>query len=558
MMKRTILFSALLALSLFPRLLSAQTFEWAHSGSSSVIATAAGLATDSKGFIYATGTFYGNIEIGSTKLTAIGRDVYVAKYDVQGNALWAKRAGGERDEFSYAIAVDKNGDCIICGSFYDHITFGGDTITSRGQHDIFIAKYSTNGDLIWAKTAGGKYADHAVTLSLDKSGNIYVGGFFKDTMWFGSNVTITTKRNQTFDMFIAKFNPSGDISWAKEISGSPYYYTPDDGLAIVAEPNGSLYVVGSFQQSAQFDTTIITNNASYGFFLAEYSATGKLVTLKSSSKDGSMITGRRITIDKKGNLYIAGTYTVNAIFGDHSLISNNLGNMELFVTKYDPKLNVEWAQTSSGFGMKQPTAITTDEDGNLLVAGLFRDTAIFGPSTISTAGTESYFLVKYDIAGKPLWAKQGGRHGASSAHGLALDKQGNVYLQGKFTDTAEFGRNRLIANLSTQDFSLAKLSPRMLLKEKKIADVLPAEFKFVSCDINKSSALVRFTLPKPAFVTLGIYSEVGDVMESYIEGQREAGVYEDVLDIKGIGSGEYYCRLQGGRDKQTKKITISH
>jgi hypothetical protein len=534
--------------------LEAQTFEWAHSAETSLIALGTCVATDAHGNVYMTGTFLGKAHFGDIELTGEGRDIFLVKYDTKGKVLWAQRAGSRTDDFAHALAIDKDGNCIVVGSFLGKINFGTDTLVSAGQNDIFIAKYDPKGKLLWAKRAGGNSSDHATTIALDKNGNSYIGGFFKDTMWFSADLSVVSKRASAFNMFIAKYDNKGNPQWAKQIGGSNYF--SQDGIAVASEPNGTMYVTGFFQTDAQFDTAKFLNHGTYGLFLAKYEPSGKLVWAKSTSKDGSMITGRAVTADKKGNIFVTGTYTATAVFDTITAASKNLGNADVFLAKYNPAGRIIWLRTTTSFGTKQPYAVEVDAEGSPYIGGMFRDSATFGGSTLTGIGSDIFFLVKYNASGQELWAKQGGRHGTSTIKCVTLDKTGNVFITGNFTDTAEFGKAHIKALANTQDVFIAKLTPQLIIKEKKLADLPERDFQFISCEVSGRSALVKFSIPKPSFISLGFYNEVGDIAESFIEGQRDAGVYEEKLELKNISPGEYYCRLQAGPDKLTKKVIV--
>jgi len=552
MRKYTILFLLLFVIS---GRSSAQVFEWARSGASSVLATGSAIATDGHGNIYAMGTFFGKQQFGSTALTAEARDVYLVKYNPQGKVLWAKHAGSSGDDFGNAIAVDKAGNCEIGGSFVGTMYLDGDTLISRGQQDMFIARYNSNGKLLWAHSAGGANADHAMTMSLDEDGNTYIAGFFKDSIWFGADVMIGTKKNATFSVFLAKYDEDGKIEWAKETGGANYY-SPGEGLQIASDPDGDTYITGYFQTEANFDGEVIKNHGTFGLFIAKYNSSGKLKWVKSSSKDGSMIVGKAIALDAKGNVYVTGTFTQTAVFDTITEVSKNLGNAEMFLAKYTSKGNIIWLRRTTGFGMKSPNAIAIDAEGNPIVAGMFHDTAIFGATTCSSDGSECFFIVKYSAKGDPVWARQGGKHGKTFAKAIGIDRSGDVYMTGNYSDTADFGKARLKAAEQTQDAFFVKLSPRLVVSETKLPDSITADLQMLSCEVNGKFALVKFSMPRPAFVTLRLIDEVGDVAEAYIEGQREAGVYEEKIDLVGIVAGDYYCRLQAGMDKATKKITV--
>lgn len=537
----------------------AQTFEWARTSNTTVITTGGAIAADGDGNSYVTGSFFGKCSFGDFELNAEGRDIYLTKYDAQGKALWAKRAGGKADDFGNAVAVDGEGNCFLAGSFGLTVSFGTESVTAKGQHDIFVAKYDTKGDLLWCKQAGGYYDDHAMAISLDKAGNSYVAGYFKDTIWFSPDAMLATGKGiSALGMFLAKYDSKGKFLWAKQMGGVNYQ-TQNEGLAIATDRSGMTYVTGYYQIEATFEEKKLANRGTFALFTAKYDSDGKVLWVQSSSTNASSVIGKGIALDKKGNCYVSGTFTSSATFDTITAISRNLGFPDIFLAKYNSNGTIIWVRTSGGFGAKSLYAGAVDDDGNPYLIGTFRDTAAFGNITLTGAGMENIFLVKYDPSGEVQWGKQMGRHGMLLGKSLSLDDDGNVFITGNFTDTADFGKAHLRAKENTQDVFIAKLSPVSIVKEKKLPEVPSAEFEFISFDHESGSrnATAKFSIPGSSFILLQVDDEMGAVAESYIEGEREAGVYEAKLDLKNFKEGgDYYCRLQAGKEKRTKKLVM--
>jgi len=191
---------------------------------------------DGLGNSYVTGGFtgsptFGGGEANETTLTSPGgitEDIFVAKYDPDGNLIWARQTGGPTSsagyyvvENGYGIAVDGSGNSYVTGNFWGSAIFGaGDanetTLTSAGDWDIFVAKYDSGGNLIWAKRAGASNSDEAYGIAVDDLGNSYVTGRFNGSATFGAGeANETTLDSAGFDgSFVAKFStdvPTFDV-----------------------------------------------------------------------------------------------------------------------------------------------------------------------------------------------------------------------------------------------------------------------------------------------------------------------------------------------------------
>ena len=127
--------------------------------------------------------YFDTISIKSNK----ARDGFIAKYDPDGHAIWAKNFGGSVSaDQANDVVVDSAGNVYTCGmsagiSNFNGITVNCDTVDSWKNgitSDVIVAKYSPAGNIIWAKNFGGHNTDDAYALALDGMGNLYVTGYF--------------------------------------------------------------------------------------------------------------------------------------------------------------------------------------------------------------------------------------------------------------------------------------------------------------------------------------------------------------------------------------------
>ena len=153
----------------------APNWVWAKSAGGASAEYGQGTAADAVGNIYLVGT---------NTLTNNGDfDVFITKYDAAGNVLWAHSAGGSAMDYGYGIATDHAGNVYITGWFNSTtITFGAFTLTNAGTGpDIFLVKYDSTGNVVWAKRAGGTAGDTGYSVATDADCNVYVTGEFQST-----------------------------------------------------------------------------------------------------------------------------------------------------------------------------------------------------------------------------------------------------------------------------------------------------------------------------------------------------------------------------------------
>src|SRR5688572_21766921 len=132
---------------------------------------------------------------------------------------WARKAGSGESEQGRAIAADANGNIYVAGYFSETTSFGTTNLVSSGTEDVFVAKYTPSGALLWARRAGGNEYDEGRGIAVDASGNVYVTGLFQNTASFpGTNLS----SSGASDVFVAKYNTQGTLLWARKAGGNGY------------------------------------------------------------------------------------------------------------------------------------------------------------------------------------------------------------------------------------------------------------------------------------------------------------------------------------------------
>jgi hypothetical protein len=166
-----------------------------------------GPSTDEFGNVYFTGYFKDQVKFGSITLNGSGNtDAFIAKYDPNGNALWAKKYAGIYEDFGNGSAVDQSRQLVYFTGMFDYrADFDTINVYSAGNRDVWIAAVDYSGDIQWLKTAGGSGRDAGYALAVDTSGNIYCTGFSNDTAYFGSGVI---QGYPLADYFVTKLSPA--------------------------------------------------------------------------------------------------------------------------------------------------------------------------------------------------------------------------------------------------------------------------------------------------------------------------------------------------------------
>lgn len=368
---------------------------------------------DNAGNVYVIGEFYNSGDFdpgaGVTTLSSNGfNDIFVAKFDVNGDQLWAVSIGGTQFDFAYDIAADILGNVYITGSFSGTVDFdpgaGTENLTSIAQSDIFITKLNASGDLVWAKNIGGASSSEGRALAINTPSNIYLTGNFGGTVDFdpGAGTTNLTSAGNN-DVFVLKMNSGGDLVWAKNLGGT----STDQARALTLDADGNCYVAGHYSGTADFDpgagTENLTSAGSQDAFIAKLNTTGDYVWAKSlggTDNDQAL----SISVDGTGYVYTSGTFSGTGDFdpgaGTENLTSN--GFQDAFISKLDANGDFVFVKQIGGSSTDQGIGIDADVFGNVYVTGDFNDTVDFDPGAgvniLMTNGSPDVFVLKLKCA----------------------------------------------------------------------------------------------------------------------------------------------------------------
>lgn len=424
------------------------------------------MAKDKNGNIMVTGRVKGNSTFGTggsaVTLTTYGdRDIYISKYDSVGNFIWARRYGGLYSDYGLGIAVDTNSNIYITGYFTDSAQFESNTIIGSGGQDVFIAKVDELGNLVWVTSIGGIANEYANGLAVDKAGNAYITGVFNGSVVFGPN-TLTS--SGAIDFFISKFDTNGNCIWGKRAGNS----LNDEGKSIVISESGNdLYVCGYYNNNVTFGSIALNGYGGNDIFIAKYDTAGTCIWAQRAGSSNHEFASA-VALDKVGNLYITGNYIAPVNFGTTAtplIISSSSGGQDVFLAKYDTIGNIIWAKKAlGGTGVDNSQGIVINKFNNPVFCGFFETTCFFDglPKTIE-GDSRDVFVTEYDTLGAIVWLKtyKGIMKSGimASGHAVITDNTEHTYLTGGFLDTVSFDGITLVAVGISSDVFTGKLSP---------------------------------------------------------------------------------------------------
>ena len=531
----------------------AQEFLWAK-GITSTLHNVSGnsIAHDKEGNIYVTGNFPGTAVFDTIHLTSFGpTDVFIAKYDPNGNCVWANHAGGASDARGTSISVDAEGNSYVAGDFrigtirFDTIQIS--SYTNNGFYDIFIAKYDPQGKCIWAQRAGGDDDEHAAGIISDNDDNCYVTGYFTGPANFGTDSLLSLGDH---DIFIAKYDKNGNCLWVKQ-AGHWLYGGFGNGIALNGGDN--IYITGYFYGTLTFDTINITSYGGYDIFIAKYDLKGNCQWVKHGGGKGYDY-GRGISTDKDGNIYITGYFNGSATIGNTQFNGNGNDIYSTFLVKYAPDGYCLWAKqagyTSDDCG---GWSIATDSIGNSYITGSFWASTVFDTIQLTGFGATDIFMAKYSPDGFCQWAKNTGGKQQEIGYGITIDTKGNCYATGTFARTALFGT----IQLSDSGAFITKIGNPIDATKNEISPI-SNNFSLQQNYPNpfNPSTNIEFKLPHSSFITLKIYNFLGQEMETIAGGYYNKGNYLINWNAKNYTSGVYFYVLNYGGIRYCKEMVL--
>lgn len=275
-------------------------------------------------------------------------DSFLSKFDSNGNFIWARTWGGEGYDDGPGVAVDNAGNVYVAGMYasktIDFNPTGGEP--NHPAHDsgfivdVFLSKFSSNGDFKWVRTWGGQNTEDAGGIvAIDGLGNVYAAGRYASfscdfNPWDPLHPDIHSCKGSV-DAFISKFDSSGNFVWAKTWGGTGWDAVT--GLAIDGANN--TYATGTFAGTAYFDpdgTTSITANGGQDIFYVKFDSSGNLqwVNTWGGSTDDW---GYHVAVNQAGDIsYLVGSFSNTVDFDPSTGIDNHISNglTDAFLSKF--------------------------------------------------------------------------------------------------------------------------------------------------------------------------------------------------------------------------------
>jgi hypothetical protein len=396
-----------------------------------------GVTTDKNNNVFVAGYFQSSVSLGGTTLTSAGgNDALLVKYDPLGNVVWSVKGGGTGMDNATSIAVDSLGNSYLAG-FYSSssINFSGQTATNPTSSfsQVFLAKYDSSGNIVWLRTCGGAGNDYVEGISIDVAGNIYLAGSFQQTATFGSFTAISAGLQ---DAFLVKYDMNGTVQWLR----TPGSVALDNGYGVSCDANGGVQFAGFFSDTAYFGNQPLISAGGYDIFWAKYDTAGNLLQLHRAGGAAADYCYDIIT-HPSGDIHLTGGFGGTVIVGNDTLVAS--GFNDAFLMRCDPAgdpvTTVQFGGSGADFGYGLARLSSYD----VVVSGYYDGTFTAGNTSFSTAGSRDVFVAQFDFDCLNKWAIHAGGTGNDMSYSVATDQDDAICFSGVYANQAVFGNDTL-------------------------------------------------------------------------------------------------------------------
>jgi gliding motility-associated-like protein len=382
---------------------------------------------------------------------------------------WVDGIGGDgSNSIPSAVKIDNQNNVYVTGLFSGTVDFdptpgGVFNLSSAGgidDFDIYVAKYTPAGKLIWAKSIGGSGIDQVNAMTIDKNGNPTISGQFDSyTMDAdpGSGV-YTLTNNGDKDEFIIQLTTNGAFSWAKSIGG----YSTDYGGKIVADSQGDVVQISQFRAAVTLGGQTYNSSGSFSGMAVKFSATGNLLWVLNFA-DANNSEAHSCAVDANDNVIVSGVFSSTVNFNPLGTPYTLNGNgSSTFIAKYNKNGILIWVKTIAGTVVGNNTNLCVNSKNEIYVDGPFSSSLTFNTGvSLSPQGQRDIFLAKFSAVGDLLAANDvGGANAHIYNYGIVASKEDDIYVSGYFDGTIDFDPSSTsVAPISYhggQDLFLAK------------------------------------------------------------------------------------------------------
>ncbi len=371
---------------------------------------------------------------GNTLRFALGNYDRTRPLTIDPDRIWGTYYGGNSNDYGRATVEDPNGNVYLAGSSLsaEAIASGGHQITSGGNVDAMLVKFTADGTRLWATYYGGGMIDYGYGCDVDASGNVFLSGYTQSADNIGMDGHQNSLGGET-DGFLVKFNANGERLWGTYYGGTEY----DNFWKCKVDADGNVYGAGTTASSF-----VIATEGGQQFVGGERDG-----YLAKFAPDGTRLWGRYVggalndggydcALDALGNVYLAGMASSENLIASNGHQNDLGGDNDGFLVKFAADGTRLWGTYYGGTGDDWAFSCAVDGNDDVYIAGTtWSETGIAdgGHQNTFMGGSDNYgdvFLVKFTPDGTRLWGTYYGGDDDDVAWSCTTDASGNVYIAG--------------------------------------------------------------------------------------------------------------------------------
>jgi hypothetical protein len=223
------------------------------------------VAVDLEDNLVLTGYFEGTVDLGGAPLTVNAQvgDAYLASIDADGQHRWSRAFGGAGFDYGTGLAVAPGGDVLLTGVFETKIDLGGGPLSSAGDRDLFVARFTGDGEHVWSRRFGDAGTQQYIGVAVDARGDVVLYGAFEGAIDFGGGPLVSAGGN---DVFMVKLDASGEHVWSRRAGDVADQFPAD----IAFDADGRVLVIGYFAGSLDFGGGPLSSAGFEDVFIARF------------------------------------------------------------------------------------------------------------------------------------------------------------------------------------------------------------------------------------------------------------------------------------------------